>query len=220
VAARAPRRPLNPPPARDLDFRSIERKWQEAWAQAGLFEATAQPGRPKWYSNVPYPYMSGYQHMGFGVSFLRAEFQSRFRRMRGYNVLHPQAFHCTGLPILGAAKRVAEREPGQLKILEQMGLPASEVPAFADPLHWIEVFPQATTEDLKGLGAAIDWRRSFITTELNPPYDAFVRWQFRRLRDGGYVRTSLRSCLQPSLNQVHSYQRASTVMDDHPVAVV
>jgi leucyl-tRNA synthetase len=132
--------------------------------------------------------MSGYQHMGFGVSFLRAEFQSRFRRMRGYNVLHPQAFHCTGLPILGAAKRVAEREPGQLKILEQMGVPASEVHAFADPLHWIEVFPKATTEDLKGLGAAIDWRRSFITTELNPPYDAFVRWQFRRLKEGGYAR--------------------------------
>ena len=126
--------------------------------------------------------------MGFGVSFLRAEFQSRFRRMRGYNVLHPQAFHCTGLPILGAAKRVAEGEPGQLKILEQMGIPVSGVPAFADPMHWIDVFPKATIEDLKGLGAAIDWRRSFITTELNPPYDAFVRWQFRRLKDGGYVR--------------------------------
>ena len=171
-----------------LDFPAIERKWQEAWADAHLFEADAQPGKPKWYSNVPYPYMSGYQHVGFGVSFLRAEFQSRFRRMRGYHVLHPQAFHCTGLPILGAAKRVAEGEPGQIRILEQMGIPRREIPRFGDPMHWIEVFPQATREDLQRLGAAVDWRRSFITTDLNPPYDAFVKWQFRRLKEGGYVK--------------------------------
>jgi leucyl-tRNA synthetase len=55
-------------------------------------------------------------------------------------------------------------------------------------MHWIDVFPAAAMEDLKALGAAIDWTRSFITTPLNPPYDAFVRWQFHRLRDGGYVR--------------------------------
>ncbi len=171
-----------------LDFAAIERKWQEAWAQAHVFEADAKPGTPKWYSNVPYPYMSGYQHLGFGVSFLRAEFQSRFRRMRGYQVLHPQAFHCTGLPILGAAKRVAEGEPGQIRILEQMGIPRGEIPKFGDPMHWIEVFPQATMGDLQRLGAAVDWRRSFITTELNPPYDAFVKWQFRRLKEGGYVK--------------------------------
>ncbi|HYM39375.1 MAG TPA: leucine--tRNA ligase [Thermoplasmata archaeon] len=171
-----------------MDLATIERKWQAAWEEAHLFEASAQPGRPKWFSNVPYPYMSGYQHLGFGVSFLRAEFQSRFRRMRGYNVLHPQAFHCTGLPILGAAKRVAEGEPGQIRILEQMGVPRAEIPKFADPMHWIEVFPNATIEDLRSLGSAIDWRRSFITTDLNPPYDAFVKWQFRRLKEGGYVK--------------------------------
>ncbi len=146
------------------------------------------PSRPKWYTNVPYPYMSGYQHLGFGLSFLRGEFQSRFRRMLGFNVLHPQAFHCTGLPILGAAARVAEKEPRQIEILRSMGIPARDIPKFADPMHWIETFPQATRADLEALGAAIDWRRSFITTPLNPPYDAFVRWQFRKLREGGYVR--------------------------------
>src|SRR5207245_2549569 len=102
--------------------------------------------------------------------------------------LHPQAFHCTGLPILGAAKRIAEKEPKQWEILRAMGIPDREVPKFADPMHWIEVFPAATMEDLKALGAAVDWTRSFITTPLNPPYDAFVRWQFHRLKDGGYVR--------------------------------
>src|SRR5438046_2959048 len=132
--------------------------------------------------------MNGFQHLGFGTSFLRAEFQSRYRRMLGYNVLHPQAFHCTGLPILGAAKRVAEKEPKQWDILRKMGIPDREIPKFADPMHWIEVFPAATMEDLKGLGAAVDWTRSFITTPLNPPYDAFVRWQFHHLKDGDFVK--------------------------------
>src|SRR5437867_3053137 len=170
------------------NLRQIEAKWQSAWERERVYVARADPGRPKWYSTVPYPYMNGYQHLGFGTSFLRAEFQSRFRRMLGCNVLHPQAFHCTGLPILGAAKRIAEKEPKQWEILRAMGIPDREVPKFADPMHWIEVFPAATMEDLKALGAAVDWTRSFITTPLNPPYDAFVRWQFHRLKDGGYVR--------------------------------
>ena len=173
--------------AEPSDLRQIEAKWQSVWEREQVYVARADARRPKWYSNVPYPYMNGYQHLGFGTSFLRAEFQSRFRRMLGYNVLHPQAFHCTGLPILGAAKRIAEKEPKQWEILRAMGIPDREIPKFADPMHWIEVFPAATMEDLKALGAAVDWTRSFITTPLNPPYDAFVRWQFHRLKDGGYV---------------------------------
>src|SRR5437773_11175633 len=84
--------------------------------------------------------------------------------------------------ILGAAKRVAEKEPKQWDILRKMGIPDRDIPKFADPMHWIEVFPEAAMEDLKGLGVAVDWTRSFITTPLNPPYDAFVRWQFHHLR--------------------------------------
>ena len=171
-----------------MDLRRIQVRWQAAWDKAHVYVARADPSRPKWFSTVPYPYMNGYQHIGFATSFLRAEFQSRYRRMLGYNVLHPQGFHCTGLPILGAAERVAEKEPKQWEILRKMGIPDREIPKFGDPMHWIEVFPAATMEDLKGLGAAIDWTRSFITTPLNPPYDAFVRWQFHRLKDGHFVK--------------------------------
>src|SRR3972149_2873657 len=145
---------------RTYDPKKAEPRWQRAWGQARLFEASARRGRPKWYSNVPYPYPDGLIHLGQGIAFLRAEFQSRYRRMAGYNVLHPQGFHCTGLPVVGAARRVAERDPKQIEVLRQMGVPDREIPRFADPLHWIDVFPRATMEDLQHLGAAIDWRRS------------------------------------------------------------
>src|SRR5207249_11975164 len=111
--------------AEPSDLRQIEAKWQSAWEREQVYVARADARRPKWYSNVPYPYMNGYQHLGFGTSFLRAEFQSRFRRMLGYNVLHPQAFHCTGLPILGAAKRIAEREPKQWRFFTPLGFRAA-----------------------------------------------------------------------------------------------
>ena len=169
------------------DARDAEGKWQRVWEEKRVYRGIAAPARPKFFATVPYPYMSGYQHLGFAVPFLRAEFLARYKRMTGHNVLFPQAFHCTGLPILGAAKRVAEGEPRQLQILRDMGIPEADLPKFSDPIHWIDVFPRATMEDLKRLGAAVDWSRSFITTNLNPPYDAFVRWQFRRLKEKGLV---------------------------------
>ncbi|MEE9592323.1 MAG: leucine--tRNA ligase, partial [Thermoplasmata archaeon] len=98
------------------------------------------------------------------------------------------AFHVTGLPILGAAKRVADGDEEQMEILRSNGIPEEEIPSFADPLHWIQVFPEETKRDLMAFGASVDWSRTFITTDQNPPYDAFIQWQFRRLRDGDYVR--------------------------------
>src|SRR5439155_26430493 len=109
----------------------IEVKWRAAWEKANVNVVRADPTRPKWYTTVPYPYMNGYQYLGFATSFLRAEFQSRYRRMLGYNVLHPEAFHCTGLPILGAANRVAEQEPKPWVTLLKLGIPDREIPKFA-----------------------------------------------------------------------------------------
>src|SRR3989442_3997756 len=135
--AHVTRRVAAKPGARTGDLRQIEAKWQSAWERDRVYVARADARRPKWYSTVPYPYMNGYQHLGFGTSFLRAEVQSRFRRMLGYNVLHPQAFHCTGLPILGATKRIAEQESKQWEIFRAMGIPDRDISNFADPLHWI-----------------------------------------------------------------------------------
>lgn len=73
----------------------------------------------------------------------------------------------------------------QWEILQMMGISDSEIPKFRNPTYWLEYFPPLAQRDLKGFGAKIDWRRSFTTTDMNPYYDSFVRWQFNVLHKQG-----------------------------------
>lgn len=89
----------------------------------------------------------------------------------------------------GKAKKakVASKSAGtsyQWKAMEKMGLEPEEIAQFADPNKWLQYFPPLGVADLETFGASIDWRRSFITTELNAYYDSFVRWQFAKLKAG------------------------------------
>jgi len=93
------------------------------------------------------------------------------------------------------SKLVAKTGTGlvrQWKILVKM-VPEDEIPLFQDPLHWLHYFPPIGKEHLKHFGPGIDWRRSFITTEVNPYYDAFIRWQFNTLRKKGKVLSGKRN---------------------------
>jgi leucyl-tRNA synthetase len=74
-------------------------------------------------------------------------------------------------------------------------VPVDQIPSFAKGEHWIGYFPPLAIQDLKRMGAKIDWRRSFVTTDLNPYYDSFVRWQFNRLRAAGKVRFGKRNTI-------------------------
>lgn len=71
----------------------------------------------------------------------------------------------------------------QWQIMRSLGLQDSEIGQFTDEDHWLRYFPPHCISDLKRLGLHTDWRRSFITTDRNPYYDAFVRWQFIRLKE-------------------------------------
>ena len=70
----------------------------------------------------------------------------------------------------------------QWQIMEAMGIPREDIAKFADPAFWMVYFPPMAAQDTKALGLAIDHRRSFISTDKNPFYDAFIRWQFNKLR--------------------------------------
>lgn len=75
----------------------------------------------------------------------------------------------------------------QWEILMAMNLKAEELPPFVDPNHWLEYYPPLGVRDLKKFGAPFDFRRSFITTAVNPFYDQFIRWQFRKLKAGNKI---------------------------------
>eukprot|EP01097_Dermamoeba_algensis_P005101 TRINITY_DN3252_c0_g1_i3.p1 TRINITY_DN3252_c0_g1~~TRINITY_DN3252_c0_g1_i3.p1 ORF type:complete len:591 (-),score=145.53 TRINITY_DN3252_c0_g1_i3:1219-2991(-) len=76
---------------------------------------------------------------------------------------------------------------GQYDIMKSLGIPEEEIPKFTDANYWLSYFPPKAVTDLKAFGAGIDWRRSFITTDVNPYYDSFVRWQFNTLKQLGKV---------------------------------
>ncbi|GJQ09061.1 hypothetical protein GpartN1_g852.t1 [Galdieria partita] len=89
----------------------------------------------------------------------------------------------------------------QWKILESLGVPSDLVPKFADPLYWLQYFPPYGIRDLKRFGVFVDWRRSFITTEANPFYDSFVRWQFWTLKERGKIKFGKRYTVYSPLDR-------------------
>lgn len=76
----------------------------------------------------------------------------------------------------------------QFEIMMQLGLAKEEVAAFADPMHWLEFFPELTQKHVLAFGCRVDWRRSMVTTPANLYYDAFVRWQINRLKEVGKIK--------------------------------
>jgi leucyl-tRNA synthetase family protein len=158
----------------------------------------------KYFVTFPYPYMNGVMHLGHGFTLLKADITARFKRAQGYNVLFPFGFHGSGTPIVSCADKV-ERElamseeelseykeklngsPTQIEILQSMSVPDAEIEKFADPNYWIQYFPQQAIGHLKELGISADFDRSFMTTELNPHYDSFIRWQFHKLEAKGLL---------------------------------
>eukprot|EP01117_Protostelium_nocturnum_P004368 TRINITY_DN1582_c0_g1_i1.p1 TRINITY_DN1582_c0_g1~~TRINITY_DN1582_c0_g1_i1.p1 ORF type:complete len:1097 (-),score=402.52 TRINITY_DN1582_c0_g1_i1:38-2932(-) len=84
-------------------------------------------------------------------------------------------------------KAAGGKKTYQWNIMKSIGLEDSEIARFADAYEWLEYFPQHCIDDLNLLGTGIDWRRKFITTDKNPFYDSFVRWQFETLRERGKI---------------------------------
>ncbi|KAG2427994.1 hypothetical protein HXX76_011980 [Chlamydomonas incerta] len=182
--------------------------------------------------------MNGLLHLGHAFSLSKLEFKAAYERLCGKNVLFPQAFHTTGMPIKACADKLdrelatygcppvfpgeddkdmeeaapAEAAPADAKvdptkfvskkskaaakkgtgatqwqILKQSGIPEEQIPEFRQSAHWLNYFPPLAQRDITAMGCGVDWRRSFITTDVNPYYDSFVAWQFWTLYRAGKV---------------------------------
>jgi len=145
------------------DFSAIEKKWQDKWDAAGVFNATEDYTKPKFYGLVEFPYPSGAgMHVGHIKAYSGLEVISRKRRMQGYNVLFPMGFDAYGLPT------------------ENYAIKTGIHPRKVTDMN-IEKF----TSQLKRVGFSFDWNRVVDTTEED--YYKWTQWIFRKMFDEGLV---------------------------------
>ncbi len=146
------------------DYLSVEKKWQDRWADAGVFHALDEKesgGKPKFYALVEFPYPSGAgMHVGHIKAYSGLEVISRMRRMQGYNVLFPMGFDAFGLPT------------------ENYAIKTGMHPRAVTDKN-IEKF----TQQLKRVGYSFDWRRVIDTSEED--YYRWTQWIFLKMFEAG-----------------------------------
>jgi leucyl-tRNA synthetase len=166
--------------------KQIEEKWQARWENARVFEADPDPNKKKFLATFPYPYMNGPLHVGHTFTATRVDVYARFKRMQGFNVLWPWAWHWTGQPLLGASERVAKGDAEYIRVLREVdGVPEEELKKFVDPLYMAQYYTNEGRLAAKRIGFSIDWRREFNT--IMPTYQKFIEWQYTCLKEKGYV---------------------------------
>jgi leucyl-tRNA synthetase len=144
----------------NYDPQQIEAKWQERWERERLFEAEADLGRKKYYVLEMLPYPSGDIHMGHVRNYSIGDALARYRRMKGYNVLHPIGWDAFGLPAENAAIK-NQRHPSEFTF------------AYIDRMRG----------QLKRLGVSYDWRREIATCV--PEYYRWNQWFFLKMYERG-----------------------------------
>lgn len=164
----------------------LEKKWQKKWQEAKLFESNPD-NREKMYVTVAFPYPSGAMHVGHGRTYTVPDVYARFKRMQGFNVLFPMAWHVTGAPVVGIAKRIERHDKWTMDIYKNVHqVPEDELEKFVDPEYIVKYFSSEYHNDMVDMGYTIDWRREFRT--IDPHYKQFVRWQIRQLKDKNLIR--------------------------------
>jgi leucyl-tRNA synthetase len=146
----------------DYQFKDIEQKWQQFWAQNGTFKAEDKSAKPKYYVLDMFPYPSGAGlHVGHPLGYIASDIFARYKRLKGFNVLHPMGYDSFGLPA------------------EQYAIQTGQHPA-------------VTTEDniatyrrqLDQLGFSFDWSREVRTS--SPDYYKWTQWIFMQLFNSWY----------------------------------
>jgi len=143
------------------DHNKIEKKWQDIWKKEGVFKVKADSKKPKYYVLDMFPYPSGAGlHVGHVVGYTATDIVARYKRMLGFNVLHPMGWDSFGLP----AEQYAVRTGTHPKITTKANI-------------------NTYRRQLKSLGFSYDWDREIATSD--PEYYKWTQWIFTKLHDKG-----------------------------------
>lgn len=164
----------------------FEGKWQEKWENSNLYEVDPD-NDDNFFITVAYPYPSGGMHMGHVGTYTLPDVFARFKRMQGFNVLFPMAWHVTGTPIIGALDRLKEGEQEQWKVVtETYNVERGIAESWEKPMDFANHFIENSYKpNMKNLGFSVDWRREFTTD--GDDYKKFIEWQYRKLKEKGLL---------------------------------
>jgi leucyl-tRNA synthetase len=148
------------------DFQAIETKWQAAWSAKQIYKTTIDHSRPKFYALDMFPYPSGAGlHVGHPLGYIASDIVSRYKRLNGFNVLHPMGFDAFGLPA------------------EQYAIQTGQHPAVTTEENLARY-----KEQLNRIGFCYDWDRELRTTD--PKYYKWTQWIFIQLFESWYNATT------------------------------
>ena len=150
----------------DYNFREIEKKWQDAWKASGAYKVNNNSPKPKFYVLDMFPYPSGVGlHVGHPLGYVASDIYSRFKRLKGFNVLHPMGYDAFGLPA------------------EQYAIEHGVHPAVSTAKN-IDTY----RKQLDSIGFCYDWEREVRTSE--PGYYQWTQWIFLQLFKSFYNRNT------------------------------
>lgn len=146
----------------EYDFRAIEQKWQRRWAERKTYKVEVDKYRPKYYVLDMFPYPSGAGlHVGHPLGYIASDIYSRYKRLKGFNVLHPMGYDAFGLPA------------------EQYAIQTGQHPAVTT-----EKNINRYREQLDKIGFSFDWSREVRTCD--PKYYKWTQWAFLKMFDSYY----------------------------------
>src|SRR5690349_4013776 len=153
----------------EYDFREIEKKWQDTWNKNNAYKVSNNSDKPKCYVLDMFPYPSGTGlHVGHPLGYIASDIYSRYKRSKGFNVLHPMGYDSFGLPA------------------EQYALETGQHPAVTTENN-IQTF----RGQLDKIGFSYDWSREIRTSD--PKYYKWTQWIFLQLFNSWYNRETKRA---------------------------
>jgi len=154
-------------------FNDIEAKWQKYWAEHNTFKASNQSDKPKYYVLDMFPYPSGAGlHVGHPLGYIASDIYARYKRHKGFNVLHPQGYDSFGLPAEQYAIQTGQHPADTTRVNIEGGVDKAG--------NVIEGY----RKQLDRIGFSFDWSREVRTS--NPEYYKWTQWIFIQLFESWY----------------------------------